>query len=401
MPSMLRPILAIAAALAVFCPPGARAGDGTTPPKLKYRSVTAFTEHRDAVLPSSRLIEALDGMLYGTTYDGGRYGCGALFRIKPPSGARVTAQLFDCSHGRPSGALVQGPGGHLYGTTVSVGLGLNVAGVYRIRRDGRFEWLHTFESPMGDYGNSELVVGPDGLLYGMTGGPNWGGTELGTIYRIDAQGRIEVLHRFDEPAARNTGLYLNGPFLLAADGMLYASAGFGGERNTGMIFRWGPRGFERLYSFPYNTYDPPLCNHPAGPLAQGADGAFYGTCPHASENGLVFRWSAEGGYATVRLLTNLEGWEPGGGLVTGADGAFYGVAPKGGLHNAGTLFRVEPSGRTQVLHHFGRPGDGIMPTGTPLFASDGALYGGTYWGGEFGLGMIYRLSERPPAAPAP
>ncbi len=80
--------------------------------------------------PKGALLQARDGNFYGTTYGGGRYNAGTVFKLTP---AGVLTTLFDFNGvnnppnpnngSNPSAALIQGPNGDFYGTTVLGGSG--------------------------------------------------------------------------------------------------------------------------------------------------------------------------------------------------------------------------------------------------------------------------------------
>jgi len=71
----------------------------------------------DGNLIYAGLIQGTDGNFYGTAYEGGDYGWGALFKITP-SGTLTTLHSFDHSDGNyPMGAMFQASNGVLYGTT--------------------------------------------------------------------------------------------------------------------------------------------------------------------------------------------------------------------------------------------------------------------------------------------
>ncbi len=96
---------------------------------------------------------------------------------------------------------------------------------------------------------------------------------------------------------------------------------------------------------------------------------------------------------TAQTLTTLvsfdgtDGAEPNIPLVQGRDGNFYGMTGAGGANNAGTIFKVTPTGTLTTLYNFcSQPGctDGINPPliGSGLvLATDGDLYGTTAEGG--------------------
>ncbi len=84
------------------------------------------SECADGAVPLAGLVQASDGYLYGTTYQGGIAGkYGTLFQITP-TGALTTVYNFcsrsDCTDGRqPDAALIQATNGKLYGSTVRGG----------------------------------------------------------------------------------------------------------------------------------------------------------------------------------------------------------------------------------------------------------------------------------------
>jgi uncharacterized repeat protein (TIGR03803 family) len=74
-------------------------------------------------------VQGSDGNFYGTTYDGGAYGWGTVFRITP-SGSLTNLWMFTgCSDGAsPAAGLVQGSDGNFYGTTEGSGSGPSANG---------------------------------------------------------------------------------------------------------------------------------------------------------------------------------------------------------------------------------------------------------------------------------
>jgi uncharacterized repeat protein (TIGR03803 family) len=77
----------------------------------------------DGDSPHAGLVQATDGSFYGTTWVGGGInvycvgGCGIVFKLSP-SGALTTLHKFDYVDGAsPSAALLQAVDGMFYGTT--------------------------------------------------------------------------------------------------------------------------------------------------------------------------------------------------------------------------------------------------------------------------------------------
>jgi uncharacterized repeat protein (TIGR03803 family) len=98
-----------------------------------FKSLHSFHK-TDGRYPSGELVQATNGNLYGTTYQGGanvctngkvEFGCGTVFAITP-SGTLTTIYSF-CSHSNcadgyePVTGLIQATNGNLYGTTQNGG----------------------------------------------------------------------------------------------------------------------------------------------------------------------------------------------------------------------------------------------------------------------------------------
>jgi uncharacterized repeat protein (TIGR03803 family) len=87
----------------------------------------AFTYGSDGYLPYAGLVEDSTGNLYGTTFSGGstgcnKGGCGVVFKLAP-DGTETVLHAFDkISRGRhPAAGLLLGRNGLLYGTTENGG----------------------------------------------------------------------------------------------------------------------------------------------------------------------------------------------------------------------------------------------------------------------------------------
>jgi uncharacterized repeat protein (TIGR03803 family) len=141
-------------------------------------------------------------------------------------------------------------------------------------------------------------------------------------------------------------------------------------------------------------------------------GALYGTTNCATgDSGVVFKLqppATAGAEWTETVLHRFTG-ENGdgicsyGGLMFGPNGALYGTTTinERGL---GSVFELQPPATPggiwaeTVLHAFtGLNGDGSAADGDLAAGPDGALYGATAIGGQWGDGTIFEL--KPPAAP--
>jgi uncharacterized repeat protein (TIGR03803 family) len=79
--------------------------------------------------------------------------------------------------------------------------------------------------------------------------------------------------------------------------------------------------------------------------------------------------------------------------LTVLDGAFYGTTERGGAHDKGTVYEVQPDGSERVLHSFsGPPADGSYPT-AGLIERAGSLYGVTQHGGTNDRGAFFDVKR--------
>jgi uncharacterized repeat protein (TIGR03803 family) len=107
----------------------------------------------DGTAPYGSLFQAKDGLLYGMTADGGLYGGGIIFSYNIATGKET--DLHDFGYGtdgfQPEGSLIQATNGLLYGTTV-LGMGGAAGGTifsYNIA-SGKETDIYNFASYFGD-----------------------------------------------------------------------------------------------------------------------------------------------------------------------------------------------------------------------------------------------------------
>ncbi len=86
-----------------------------------------FTNGSDGGYPWAGVILDKTGSLYGTTFAGGAYGYGTVFRLTPSESGWTETVLYSFQNGsdgaEPAGGLIFDKSGNLYGTTSAWGLG--------------------------------------------------------------------------------------------------------------------------------------------------------------------------------------------------------------------------------------------------------------------------------------
>jgi len=144
--------------------------------------------------PDGALVQALDGNFYGTTYQGGTHGGGTVFKITP--GGQLTTlynfcSLTNCADGaNPEGALVQAANGIFYGTAGEGGA-TNSGTVFKMTPEGQLTTIHSFCTQTGcpDGGNPvNLLQGPGGNFYGIA---------TVVAFKITPMGKLTPLYTFD------------------------------------------------------------------------------------------------------------------------------------------------------------------------------------------------------------
>ena len=411
---------------------------------LSFTSLYAFPYNGSAgAVPSAALVEGTDGDFYGTTRGGGSVAvAGTLFKINA-AGTRTLVHGFmgDAQPSFPSGALVEGSDGALYGTSESGGVP-SMGTVFKLPAVGEVSVVHTFNgttdggrpfdlargedgsfygstyylprifrvtstgdltiaatydtAPFEGPHNGKLLLASDGNLYGTT--YHGGDSNKGTVFRLTTGGTVTILHSFSGIA---DGSLPAAALIEATDGALYGTTAVGGSFNKGTAFRITLAGTLTVLRhfngrvfvddwLPHYEGDPGDTAHPRGAFVQGADGALYGVGDGgASARGTIYRLALNGAYSLLHSFGDTAAGLSPSELIQALDGYLYGVTRSGGANNLGTIFRIGTSGGYEVLHSFsageGSPGSALME------ATDGNLYGTTSSGGLYGHGVIFRI----------
>jgi uncharacterized repeat protein (TIGR03803 family) len=321
-----------------------------------YTLVRSFTgTNGDGGEPYAGVIQANDGMLYGVTSEdyesfGVLFGKGTVFRIAPDgSGYQVLHKFTGGAGGaNPLGGLLQANDGVLYGTTFYVG-SHNSGTVFKMNLDGSgFSVLMSFGSVSADgaYPQATLIQGNDGALYGSTQSGGIGGSS-GIVFKFDTTGSVyQILKKFSGADGASPWA----PLLQGKDGALYGTTLIGGDAGAGTVFKLNTdgTGFKMLRSFTGVNGDG---KYPQGALIQMDNGVLYGTTssggiPLPGGNGTVFQMNPDGtAYTVLRRFVqdSYDGLSPGCGLLKASNGTLYGTTVAGGKDQNGTIFSIIPS----------------------------------------------------------
>ena len=167
-----------------------------------YEVVYSFQGSGDGSGPWAGLIN-VGGVLYGTTTRGGGtgcasfdYGCGTLFKITKKGAEKVLHVFGSGTDGIQPEATLLDVNGILYGTTADGGGpgcgGLGCGTVFKFDpATGTESVVHSFTAGADGEQPEAGLINFDGTLYGTTvfgGGTGCGGSGCGTVFAITQEG---------------------------------------------------------------------------------------------------------------------------------------------------------------------------------------------------------------------
>ncbi|HXM12759.1 MAG TPA: choice-of-anchor tandem repeat GloVer-containing protein [Terriglobales bacterium] len=358
-----------------------------------YRVLYSFTKDSAAgQYPSSSLVRDPQGNLYGVAL-GGTYNTGIIFELSSTSDEKVLYN-FNGSDGDgdvPDSMSFRDAAGDLFGTTFQGGA-YSYGTVFKLDTQGRETVLYSFcpKTPCTDGAfPGGVIPSKNGTLYGITyAGGNFSCaiTGCGTVFKINRDGDLTLLHAFGgaDGQAPNAGLVLD------ASNDAYGTTQYGGVYGRGAVFKVTSAGNEIVeYSFGGGADGA----YPDGGLVRDAEGNFYGTANQggAYNYGTIFKITALGQFTVLYSFPGgVSGANPYADLNLDQQGNIFGVTDAGGGHNFGVVFRLDPSGNETVLHSFAEEADGVHPSGLIIDAS-GNLYGTTYQGGKHNHGSVFKV----------
>jgi uncharacterized repeat protein (TIGR03803 family) len=231
---------------------GGPSGDGTVyrittagVEKVLYAFSSAADEPSN---PVGDLI-ALDGTLYGATYVGGggtcfmssgyNYGCGTIYSITTTGKEKTLGTFTGKREGEWPTAGLTAVDGLLYGTT-SQGGTAQQGTMFRITTSGVKKKLYNFGAGTDGRNPNATLLDVNGTLYGTTAGG--GDSKAGTVFSISTDGAEKVLHSFANGA---DGAYPAAK-LIYVRGRLYGTTQLGGSHNFGTIFSITTGGTEKV-----------------------------------------------------------------------------------------------------------------------------------------------------------
>lgn len=308
----------------------------------------------DGYYPVGGLVQGPDGALYGTTTGGPTpANFGTVFKlVEQPNGSWLQTTLHVFTGGNecaapidgatPLGRLAFGPDGLLYGTTQNGGCVLesgenpynNQGTIFRLATDGsvyQVLWMFNgfFDTADGVGPQAGLTLGPGGQFYGTT---HFGGLDdTGTVFKFDpvALG-LTVMHSFSG-LSPDGGVPI-GALTLGSDGLLWSTTATAtnGDDPTyyGTVFKIRPTSPYALTSYGFSGLaEQGYYSMPQAGLIQASDGKFYGT----TGNGAFYSITESGVFGELGVYpTTLATTGPLAVPLQGSSGDIYTTTSDGG-----------------------------------------------------------------------
>lgn len=207
----------------------------------RVKEIHRFRDGLDGRGCESALVHGPDGRMYGVNPFGGSGNKPTIFCLNPNgSGFQVLKTLTQPMDGAGLGEpLLFARDGWFYGCASSGGA-FNRGVAFRVSTAGQYEVIHHFAGGDNDgaYPRCALVEGPGGALYGTTVEGGDAPQSYGTIFRMTRSGKVKLLHRFS--GSGTDGATPVGTLRLGADGWLYGTNQSGGGSHTGVLYRLRP-----------------------------------------------------------------------------------------------------------------------------------------------------------------
>jgi uncharacterized repeat protein (TIGR03803 family) len=244
-----------------------------------------------------------------------------------------------------------------------------------------------------------LIQATNGNYYGTTSGG--GNNDYGSVFKLTPEGKLTAIYSFCSLSGCADGQRPWSSLVLGTDGNLYGTTFFGAYYDAGTIFKMTIGGkLTTIYSFCPAGGGCTDGEYPVG-LVQASNGNFYGAASNGGAHGVgsIFEISAAGKLKTLYSFCSdsncSDGSEPSSGPMQASNGNLYGTTFYGGAQAYGTVYQITAAGQFKTLYSFCAQtncADGSYPFGSLIQAADGNLYGTTNNGGASESGTVFEIT---------
>jgi uncharacterized repeat protein (TIGR03803 family) len=389
---------AVMIALVTFAIPQAQA--------QTYNVIYTFTGNGDGGYPLAGLVMDAAGNLYGTASGGGGFPnfTGVVFKMTQNGQENVLYTFGGGTDGaKPEASLLLDSAGNLYGTTYAGGA-YGFGTVFKVSPGGQETILYNFRGGTADGANPQasLIRDRKGNLYSTTSGG--GAHGAGTVFMLNKKGQESVLYSFGGGTDGATPL---AGVTIDAKGNLYGTTSAGGTSTYGTVFQLTPVVASRTSaqyvwkeSILHNFTHQDDGSSPYGGLIFDRAGNLYGTATGGGANsgGTIFELTPSAGGWNFSVLYGLPGWDISGtyqNLLMDASGKIYATTHCDGVNQAGTVYELSNSGGVwnyTSLYVFTGGNDGLFSFSNLVLDSQGNLYGTTDSGGTHFFGVVFEVT---------
>jgi uncharacterized repeat protein (TIGR03803 family) len=253
--------------------------------------------------------------------------------------------------------------------------------------------LYSFQgSPNATTPEGPVAFDSVGNLFGIASGGQY---QAGAVYKLSPNGsgtwREAVIYSFTGGAdggIRDGCLgtdICNQSVIADRSGKLYGTMGGGGAYNGGVVFELSHVGGAWTETVLHSFGGSGDGLAPTNGLIMDKAGNLYGV----TQGITVFELSPSRGGWKESIIYADPSSNGNGGLTMDSTGNIFGAT----YHY---VFELSPNGtggwNSAVLHTFTSLTDGVAPCDTPVVDSAGNVYGTTFQGGTYNLGIVYKLS---------
>ncbi len=338
------------------------------------------------------LIQASNGIMYGTSEEGGnypngyQYAYGNIFKYDPTT--NVATNLYGFSNDslgkNPEGAPVMIGTNELFCITHKY---YQVPGTYN-QKPHYYLWKYTIstgtaivvDSIANGMFNDKLIVNTNGEI--IITGKDYNISSALRFWKFNPSSNTRSLM----DTTINVG-YLYKGLMLASNGKYYSGAAYYSDPSQptstdGSFIEYDVTNHMIAEKFKFS--EPIDGINPEGDLLMATNGKLYGTTTKGGtyNKGVIFEYNAADNTYTKRFdLDSLSGYDPKDGLMEASNGNFYLLTYMGGTTGDGTLIEIDTSNWSMTTQVNFNSTLGRKPMGKVIEAWDGKLYGLTAYDG--------------------